>query len=224
MMLNFLDGIQGISDEFVFKGGNLLWHYIDTPRETIDLDLVTVTINSHLEVKRLIEASFKYFEEINFSIKEFKEIDSINEIGSRVIIGYQTILGQRNQFSIDIVYAIPTDISTVKSTLNGGSCRSASIENIISDKLAASHRFKSGNTRMKDFDDLWRISKSSIKIDSDKLKSILITRKVSASLDFQWVLYLEESWKRHSKSYRDIPSDLEVVFKAINSWLLNLLR
>ena len=48
MILKFLEALQGVSsNEFIFKGGNLLWHYIKTPRATVDLDLVTQTLDSH---------------------------------------------------------------------------------------------------------------------------------------------------------------------------------
>jgi hypothetical protein len=42
---------------------------------------------------------------------------------------------------------------------------SASVENIIADKVAACIRFGAGNTRMKDFDDLWRLSQSKVTVD-----------------------------------------------------------
>lgn len=33
VILRFLEALQTISDDFIFKGGNLLWHYIETPRQ-----------------------------------------------------------------------------------------------------------------------------------------------------------------------------------------------
>lgn len=68
IMLTFLDGLQEVSGDFIFKGGNLLWHYVKTPRETIDLDLATLSLNSHQEVRKCIESSFKFHEEIDFKI------------------------------------------------------------------------------------------------------------------------------------------------------------
>lgn len=222
IMLKFLDGLQDTSKDFVFKGGNLLWHYIKTPRETTDLDLATINLKSHFEVKTLIEKSFKKHDDIKFSFKEFKEIDGINEIGTAVIISFVTTTGQKNQFSIDIVYALPTDIANIKSTLDGKNRRAASIENIVCDKLSAAHQFKSGNTRMKDFDDLWRIAKSDILIDYKKLGIILSERKIAVQLDIEWVSFLDKSWKKHAKSYKDIPPNLIDVFNVINKWLVKL--
>lgn len=223
IMLRFLDELQAISEDFVFKGGNLLWHYIKTPRETVDLDLSTQTLKSHLEIKKEIEKSFSAHDEIKFKIKEFKEVEGVQEVGAAITLEYLTVRDQKNQFTIDIVYALPTDISLVKSTVSGESRKSASIENIIADKFQASHRFKSGNTRMKDFDDLWRISKADLQINSKKLNSILKERGISSQLESEWVSYLEQSWKRHSKSYKDIPKDLSSVFLEVNNWINRLL-
>lgn len=218
-MLTFLDGLQEVSGEFIFKGGNLLWHYIKTPRETIDLDLATLSLNSHLEVKKSIEASLKLHEEIDYKIKEFKEINDGEGVGAAIIISYSTISNQKNQFSIDIVYALPIDVAKIQSSTKGREQLAASIENIICDKLSASHRFKSGNTRMKDFDDLWRISKSEIVINKERLHSLLKARGIHPHLENSWIEFLAEKWKRHAKSYSDIPKELAMVFNDINNWL-----
>jgi len=72
-----------------------------------------------------------------------------------VTVGYETPQGAKNRFEVDIVYALGTDAQEISSPVHAEiMLRSATIENIISDKLSACHRFKSGNTRMKDFDDL----------------------------------------------------------------------
>jgi len=218
-MLKFLDGLQDTSKEFIFKGGNLLWHYIGTPRETIDLDLSTISLQSHIEIKKNIVKSFKKHNEIEFSAKEFKELDGVSEVGAAVVISSSTNTGQKNQLPIDIVYALPTDVAKVKSTLDGKMRRAASIENILCDKISAAHQFKSGNTRMKDFDDLWRIVKSDISVDHNKLKKLLSERGISRNLELDWIPFLKDSWKRHIKSYKDIPVDLADVFSEINGWL-----
>jgi hypothetical protein len=157
-----------------------------------------------------------------FKIKEFQELDGTEDIGAKIILEYSTILGQRNQFVIDVVYALPTDLAVIKSTIDGSARKSASIENIIADKLSAAHRFKTGNTRMKDFDDLWRISKANIEVNSNKLLEILALREIPQELNSEWIDFLEGSWKRHSNLYKDIPKDLRVVFRDINKWLTEI--
>lgn len=219
IMLKYMDAISELSDEFVFKGGNLLWHYIKTPRQTIDLDLCTVSLKSHLEVKKVIDKATKHFSEIIFNIKEFQELNNASHLGAAIIIEFETITGQRNQFSIDIVYSLPTDISKVKSTTSNNEYQSASIENIIADKISAAHKFKAGNTRMKDFDDLWRISKTEMKVSNIKLKDLMSKNSCKFELDFEWTPFLEDHWRRHSKRYKDLPKDLASVFKEVNNWL-----
>ena len=100
IMLKFLDGLQQTSNDFVFKGGNLLWHYIKTPRETIDLDLSTINLKSHNEVKEMIFKSFNKHLNVKFNIKEFIELDGINEVGAAVIISFSTTSGQKNNFQL----------------------------------------------------------------------------------------------------------------------------
>ena len=222
IMLKFLDAISNLSDEFIFKGGNLLWHYIKTPRQTIDLDLATVKLNSHIQVREVIEKTQSYYPEINFFIKDFVEVNEEPYLGSSIIIGFTTQTGQKNQFNIDIVYSLPTDFAMVKSTISLKYYKSASIENIITDKIKAAYRFKGGNTRMKDFDDLWRISKSKTLIDKLKLSRLMKDKGNVYCLDTQWIEFLQSHWKRHAKSYKDIPGSLEQVFNDINSWLKKL--
>lgn len=222
MMLKFLDALSAVSNDFIFKGGNLLWHYIGTPRQTIDLDLVTIKSTSHHTVKKSLNQASKFYSEVEFSVKEFKEIDTPTYSAAAAIVGYKTVSGQLNQFSLDIVYALPTETSKVKSTINGNFYISASIENIIADKIQAAHKFGSGNTRMKDFDDLWRISKSDLEIDGDVLKKLLMRKQISCILDAKWIPNLKDSWLKHSKLYKEVPSELDVIFTEVNSWLNSL--
>jgi len=80
-----------------------------------------------------------------------------------------------------------TDERQTSSPLETGEDLSVtSIENIIANKLAASSKFAARNTRMKDFDDLWRISKSKIENNSKPLTKTLRSRKISAELSDEW--------------------------------------
>jgi hypothetical protein len=223
MMLLFLEGLQKISSDFVFKGGNLLWHYIETPRETVDLDLITLTLDSHLEVKKVLDQLTNYYEEIIFRTVEFKELNEAQGKGAALTIEYKTLSSQKNQFTIDIVYCIPTDLKKVKSTINKDfQYLSASIENIILDKVAASSKFKGGNTRIKDFDDLWRLSQSKISVDKLKIKNLFDKNLLESKLSEEWISdILENGWKRHWKKYQDLPTTIQKVFGDVNEWLKN---
>lgn len=221
VILSFIENLNQISDDFVFKGGNLLWVYIGTPRSTIDLDFATLKINSHDKVKEALEAACKLKGEIRFSLISFKEIEQEVKSGCVATISYATDQGASNRFSIDVVYALDTDHHVIKSPIHEiQKIRSATIENIIADKLAACHRYGSGNTRMKDFDDLWRLSQSGVEVRSGKLNELLKARKISPELNEAWIADdIERAWDMHSSRYKDLPKDLRKIFRMVNEWL-----
>lgn len=221
VILRFTENLNQSSNEFVFKGGNLLWVYINTPRATTDLDLATLHDTSHAKVRTLLERACRVDTEIQFKLLNFKEVNQDDKIGASVTFSYSTDEGATNQFEADIVYAIQTDTQSIVSPLRAErTIQAATIENIITDKLAACHRFGAGNTRMKDFDDLWRLSQSSVQLSSATLKSLMRARKVEALLDPAWIEEsMERSWRSHSARYKDLPSSLPLLFKDVNRWL-----
>ncbi len=98
--------------------------------------------------------------------------------------------------------------------------KAASIENIIADKLAATQRFKAGNTRIKDFDDLWRISISEISINKKRFKKLLSERNIVPKLDKEWITdEMDVAWAKHRNQYSDLPENLEDIFLNVNRWL-----
>ena len=222
VMLKYLEAISENSDEFIFKGGNLLWHYIKTPRSTIDLDLSTLKVNNHERVKDMLLRACNHFDEIEYSILKFIKNDKEKSIGAKVEMSYESSTGQRNKFRLDIMYGLPTDIKLVKSTISEKKLLSASIENIVADKLSAAHEYRSGNTRMKDFDDLWRISKSKMSLNSKIIIQICKERDIPFELESSWVSFMDKNWKIHCKEYKDLPKSLKTVFLEINTWLTTL--
>jgi hypothetical protein len=121
VMLTFLDNLNNVSDEFIFKGGNLLWLYISTPRATVDLDLVTLNIEKHEDVKAILELACKVStDEIHFSIKEFEKISQKTKVGAKVTISYKTDQGAHNAFDMDIVYQIKTYYTEIESPISLG--------------------------------------------------------------------------------------------------------
>ena len=114
--------INQVSTDFIFKGGNLLWIYIQTPRATVDLDLSTYSISSHIAVRKVLEeACIKNLNEIIFTMISFKEIEQDGKYGAAVTIGYRTEEGAKNCFDIDIVYALPCD--SWENRFSHSSCR-----------------------------------------------------------------------------------------------------
>ncbi|OUR95754.1 hypothetical protein A9Q84_14730 [Halobacteriovorax marinus] len=222
IMLKFLENLSAVSEDFVFKGGNLLWHYIQTPRSTVDLDFCTLTLKSHKEVREVFEKAIKQDDNVEYLINEFLEIGNDDSLGCKVSISFKAINGQKNKFSIDVVYAIPTDLQMIKSSISSIKYKAASIENIIADKVQASFTFGSGNTRMKDFDDLWRLSRAEKKLDREKLNLLFKEKNIDYKLDIKWSIPMVKSWKGHCRSYKDLPKNIEEVFQDINKWLAEL--
>lgn len=223
VMMTFVDHLNQVSDEFVFKGGNLLWVYIRTPRATVDLDLVTRTMNDHDLVRGALNAVCKAdTDQIVFSLKEFKPVETDGAKAAAVVIAYRTSEGQENTFDLDIVYAVPTAATRIQSPLDDEqSITVATMENIIADKLSASKRYGSGNTRMKDFDDLWRISKMDpLTVNWSELKTILESRLIPNQLDPAWVTpNMIQNWSNHCRRNRGLPEDLQQLMDEVNSWL-----
>lgn len=225
IIFRFTENLNQVSDEFVFKGGNLLWVYIATPRATVDLDLSTLKINSHVKVRNLIEKAGRASNDIEYTIHSFQEIDRDGRIGAAVSLAYRTEQGASNRFEIDLLYALRTESHYIDSPVHPHiKLRTATTENIIADKLAACQRFGAGNTRLKDFDDLWRLSQSLLQIDKERLRNLLKTRNIDASLEPDWInSEMERAWHTHQKRYKDLPKNLKTLFGEVNQWL-NLLE
>jgi predicted nucleotidyltransferase component of viral defense system len=223
VMLVFVQRLNEGTDEFIFKGGNLLWLYIKTPRSTVDADFATRSLNRHEDVKRLLEAACaKHDEAIAFSVLSFQALEKKNSRGAEVSIQYVTKEGQKNSFDLDIVYAVPSATTKIESPIDPHSAIAVvTIENIVADKLSACQQFKGGNTRMKDFDDLWRISRfENAVIDWKSLRNILESRGIEANLDLKWLNDLmEKSWTSHKSRNKGLPENLPKLMAEVNDWL-----
>ena len=223
VMMTFVDRLNHVSDEFIFKGGNLLWVYIKTSRPTVDVDLVTRSTKDHPTVKKLLDAVCNaQSNQIAFSVREFRPMDTNGLKAAAVVIGFRTSEGQENSFDLDIVYAIPTISTRISSTLDDGhDIAAVTMENIIVDKIDACHRFGSGNTRMKDFDDLWRISKSDAgKIDWPTLKKTLEVRGVMGQLEPSWLNdSMGQIWANYLRRHKGLPANLNQLVDEVNFWL-----
>lgn len=221
VMFTFLDSLNSTSDDFVFKGGNLLWAYIQTPRATVDLDVATLTLDADSRIRRILEKACAAADGIHFTIKSFESVSSGSKRGASATIAYETDQGAANTFEIDIVYAIPTDYEVIPSPVSEDhNIKAATIENIIADKLTTLGRFGGGNTRMKDFDDLWRLSQTDIKLRKSTLHNLMTAAHAPTRLDKNWINEpMQQAWKSHIKRYKDLPSALDQIFADINKWL-----
>lgn len=227
VIFTFVEKINLVSNDFIFKGGNLLWIYIHTPRATVDLDLSTFEMSSHSTVRKVLEEACQgdpNENEILFSILSFHEVEQDGKLGAAVTISYKTEQGAKNSFDIDIVYALPCDSWEIDSPVHQQvKIKTATVENIVIDKISACHRFGSGNSRMKDYDDLWRLSKSGVKISAQRLATLAKERKIILSLNSKWIgPNMERVWNLHRKRYKDLPESLDLLIKDVNAWLASI--
>lgn len=226
MMFKFLENLAKTSDpdDFDFKGSNLLWHLIGIKRPTMDLDLSTSEIDEHEVVKDKITKALTANPEVEFTIDSFKEVEQEYKTGGKLIISYKTIDGSSNKFGLDIVYKLTTDVKKVKFFQQ--EMNAATIENIIIDKLSAHHQFRTGNTRGRDYDDLWHIATSGEAIRKDVLIKMAKMKNIDLYINPNDISpIVEEAYQTHLKrSYRgknqsSIPKDIYEVFEVINQFL-----
>lgn len=227
VIMQFVEGLQSAApDKYIFKGGNLLWHYIKTPRSTVDIDFAT-------DIEIEIEQVLKDFASVQIDgctciVKVHNVVKSDEKSGLAIQMEFMTEDGSTNHFGIDVVFAVKTHSKRIK--LTNTHITAASLENIIVDKVAACHRFAGGNTRMKDFDDLYRIAKANQKVDSKLIQKIATEREIELYLDPKWInKQIKEAWAEytHKKVYKDasdLPKDLAQLIDTTNEYLSNVTK
>ncbi len=221
VIFTFLECLLKESDQFILKGGNLLWIYIKTPRHTVDLDLVTTNLNTTSKLRKILEDANQHALGIQFKIKSIKEISKDNVKGAAVTIQFLTNDGATNSFDLDILYSLKTNSVEIPSPISPkASCQAASLENIVADKIAACHRFAGGNTRMKDFDDLWRLSSNAPTINWSTVEKISNKNREQLTLKSEWINEeIIQFWQKHRKRYKDLPLSIQEVISEINQWI-----
>lgn len=191
----------------------------------MDLDFVTRTLASHNEVRKTIETVCVRCSEdsVFFSLKNFVPLENG---AASIIIAYDTQEGQSNTFTLDVVYSVPTLVKEISSPVTGShEIVAATLENIVVDKISVLRCFGGGNTRMKDFDDLWRISKVvPNSLDWNGLRALLRERVLEGALNPGWVNpQMERIWLAHRRRNPGILDNLFDVIKEINDWLNKVL-
>lgn len=221
-LLVFARCLNEISKDYVFKGGNIIWYYINTPRRTIDLDAITQNDKSPEDVLKDFKAACEINPDFGFRIYKYRVVDKTEEVGlkgMRIWIKYDCEK-MSNIFYVDIVMNLKTDFCEKNLPPDDMKLPISTMEEIIHNKLHAVFRFGSGNTRMKDYDDLYRIILARLVIDIDKLKHFL--RDIPKRLPEKFVRHLSSPWNEHIKRYPDLPEKLEAVFATINDFLEEL--
>lgn len=225
VMSIFLDELNRLfPDDYVLKGGNLLWHYIKTARPTKDLDLTTIS-KSEADIV-LEDISKVQGNGVRYSVFKHQVKTSNMHVGLMLRIQYETDSKQTGIFGIDCVLSSPTDIARIVFLKREISA--ASIENIIIDKLHACHRFGDDNTRMKDYDDLYRIATDrGPKIREDVLKDLSEIRQVALNINPRIADALAPHWNKYRAEAKyagaeRLPKSIHKVIEITNKFLKSL--
>jgi hypothetical protein len=222
ILFPFVECLNAVSKEFVFKGGNLVWYYIKTPRATVDVDVVTL---SNITIKQVLDFITKACEVepgFGFRIKRHRAVPITKRRpfkGVRIWLEYN-FENMKNVFFVDIVINLKTDFHLKKIPPLYRETKIATLESIVSDKLRAVFRFATGNTRMKDFDDLYRICKEKKKLDLKKIAQAL--KDYPNIIPAKYISELSTTWKRYKKEYDDLPDSFRKVVNVINQFLKTL--
>ncbi len=83
---------------------------------------------------------------------------------------------------------------------------------------------------MKDFDDLFRISRADQEIDFKLVQKISTERGIVLELDLKWINsrmsddWLEYTKKRVNNETSDLPNDLNELFDIINKFVIHITK
>jgi hypothetical protein len=185
----------------------------------------TLSLDSHESVREVIEKSLTVLDDVIFKVESFREMNHENIFGARYEMSFEANSGAKKKFQVDIVYKLATDIKIIKTPLSSTEFNGSSIENIICDKINAVLTKITYSTRVKDYDDLWRISNNGIDINSQKLKKLLAENSITdTKIDFTKIGdATHKGWIKQKKRYKDLPN-LEDVVNEINEWLTEVLH
>jgi hypothetical protein len=218
-LLVFARHLNEVSKDYVFKGGNVIWYYINTPRRTVDLDAITLSLKTPEMVLKDFEAACRLNSALGYHVTKHRIVDKTEEIGlkgMRIWIKYDCEK-MTNTFYVDIVMNLKTDYCEKNFPPDDIKLPISTLEEVIHNKLHAAFRFGTGNTRMKDYDDLYRIALAKPVLDKEKLKRFL--GDMPEKLPNKFIRDLTPAWSEHIKQYPDLPDSLKTVFSTINDFL-----
>lgn len=163
--------ISEYKDKFVLKGATLFSIWNDEPhRPTKDIDFLSFCDNDLAQIKEAFISVSRVpvedgiiFDESSVSVEEIKDDAEYN--GVRVkLIGY--VKNSKANIQVDIGFGdimVPEAEESKLPTLleyPAPNLRTYPVYSVISEKLQAMYSLGEANSRMKDFYDLWNISKN----------------------------------------------------------------
>ncbi len=237
------------ADKFIFKGGMLLSYIFKIGRETIDLDFL---LNRMKGEEKELRASFQEIISVKsedgfaFSIDDIALLSQphMNYPGYRVSLRVK--LGKMQdkiQIDLGIGDVVEPESVTINSLEYHGnpllagiiSLLAYPIETIFAEKLETVLSKGESNTRMKDYHDLFLLSRDQAPLNCQKLQTSLtntfLNRKTNLHLigfDERQMQRLAIQWKRHIGSLGNmaqelkLPVDFKEIVDTINCYLRTL--
>ena len=235
-------------DQFIFKGGLLLSHYIQIWRETKDIDFLAKDINSNISK---IETAFQGICQQNIK-------DGFNYTLFK-IEPLQLIATERFCFRLNLNVSFGTMKDRVQLDIAGGDVveveqksiqlyqykgkpmfeksivlKVCPAENIFAEKLESIVSKMDANTRMKDYHDIFLLCSEKKILNASKLKEEIIKvfkkRGTKKTLPIQFseieVNNLQKLWEKHTENlnkgsnFTGLPVHIKDVISEINNWLL----
>lgn len=234
-------------EKFVLKGGTLLAKYIPIGRETQDLDFFIHKLsNTEQSLKNVLQAICDINVSDNFSFEVTKikvlqhsqlaytgaEITLLSKFGpSKTVMSMDLGFGDHVEpidFQMDLITTSKGPLFEDKISL-----RCYPKEFIFAEKLETVAFRGGGNTRMKDFHDLFSLinldaldnslAEKAIQLVFDNRRTslkklpIVFSKRAFINLEKNWGLYLRKIRVREDS--QQIPKSIEELISVLNHWL-----
>lgn len=246
----FLARISGSEyrDQFIFKGGLLLSHYIDIGRETKDVDFLANKINADVPniEKSFIEiCNVQIDDGFSFKFAEVVPLEQphMNYPGYRLNI--DLTFGQKMKDKIQVDIGVGDFVDPKLESLELYEYKGKPIfegaitlqiypvETIFAEKLETVVSKGAANSRMKDFHDLLLLSREKDLLDMAKLQSSIDTTFKTRNSNKEFPVVFEEDeftamqtlWAAHLRklgktaAQLSLPAILKLVVTELNDWL-----
>ena len=238
-----------VSDNFLFKGGNLLGYCVDLGRHTRDLDFLATQIQTKKEsIRKAFEriCSIEIDDGFDLQLDKLKPITQnlLPYRGFRVTLLMKVKEGkmeERLQIDVSIEDIVKGETRKITLTNYQGeplfeysiSLKAYSMEAVFSEKLETVLSRADSNSRMKDFHDLIIMIREPNLLDREALKSAV--KKTFKHRQTSWKFpiqfsdgghqTLQKYWIQHLKNISDLakkkqlPEHIKQVILEINSYL-----
>ena len=226
--------------KLIFKGGLCLKQFVNSDRETTDIDFLVKKVDSQIETIRGVfeeVLSIEMDDSFQFSLIDCTKLEVQHKKYPGYRINIQVNLGKtRDRLQVDlgigdIVDEFEMQLDVVQYKGNpliseaGVSILAYPPEFIFSEKLQAIIELGSLNSRMKDYFDCYVLMTKDI-LDENKVKQAINKTFKNRKTDIQAIETASEEiiglWTAFQKKVPTAPRAIEDVIMKINNYLINI--